>query len=389
MPQGDLTASAGWKTQDELKNTLANVLSKEINNEDSEQLGILKHNEGFELLPSNIELEAIELSLVNVMSREYVLDNLLSKNKEYYDYIIIDCRPSLGMLTMNALAASDSVIIPVQAQYLPVKGMTQLLETVNKIKFRINPKLKIDGILLNIVDRNTNLTKNVIKSIHDNYGQNIKIFNTVIPKGTKVAEESLYGKSIFEYDKKSKQAIAYENLAKEVIEAVIGSGVAFIFNSSGNKESEIANTEIVLVAKSQIGNEGGDKFWQWYGFNEHVEWCACFVSWCANECGYIDKGIIPKFSYCDDAIKWFDDKEEWHSRNDSYFPMSGDLIFFDWKDEDGNQDGISDHVGIVTKIDVENKKVYTIEGNTSNQCAERIYLFDDIQIMGYGSPKYK
>ena len=166
-PQGDLTASAGWKTQDELKNTLANVLSKEINNEDSEQLGILKHNEGFELLPSNIELEAIELSLVNVMSREHVLDNLLSKNKEYYDYIIIDCRPSLGMLTMNALAASDSVIIPVQAQYLPVKGMTQLLETVNKIKFRINPKLKIDGILLNIVDRNTNLTKNVIKSIHE------------------------------------------------------------------------------------------------------------------------------------------------------------------------------------------------------------------------------
>lgn len=102
---------------------------------------------------------------------------------------------------MNALTASNSVIIPVQAQYLPVKGMTQLLETINKIKFRINPKLKIDGILLNIVDRNTNLTRNVIQSIHDNYGEHIKIFNTVIPKGTKVAEESIYGKSIFDFEK--------------------------------------------------------------------------------------------------------------------------------------------------------------------------------------------
>lgn len=217
-PQGDLTASSGWQTQDELKNTLANALDKEIRNEDIEQLGILEHKEGFDILPSNIELESIELSLVNVMSREYVLDNLLGKVKDNYDYIIIDCRPSLGMLTMNALTASNSVIIPVQAQYLPVKGMTQLLETINKIKFRINPKLKIDGILLNIVDRNTNLTRNVIQSIHDNYGEHIKIFNTVIPKGTKVAEESIYGKSIFDYDKKSKQAIAYENLAKEVIE---------------------------------------------------------------------------------------------------------------------------------------------------------------------------
>lgn len=217
-PQGDLTASSGWQTQDELKNTLANALDKEIRNEDIEQLGILEHKEGFDLLPSNIELESIELSLVNVMSREYVLDNLLGKVKDNYDYIIIDCRPSLGMLTMNALTASNSVIIPVQAQYLPVKGMTQLLETINKIKFRINPKLKIDGILLNIVDRNTNLTRNVIQSIHDNYGGHIKIFKTVIPKGTKVAEESIYGKSIFDYDKKSKQAIAYENLAKEVIE---------------------------------------------------------------------------------------------------------------------------------------------------------------------------
>ena len=160
----------------------------------------------------------MEMKLVNAMSREQIMKRCINNLKKDYDYIILDCMPSLGMITVNALTSADKVIIPVQAQYLPVKGMTQLLETINKIKFRINPKLKIDGILLNIVDRNTNLTRNVIQSIHDNYGEHIKIFNTVIPKGTKVAEESIYGKSIFDYDKKSKQAIAYENLAKEVIE---------------------------------------------------------------------------------------------------------------------------------------------------------------------------
>lgn len=177
-----------------------------------------------------------------------------------------------------------------------------------------------------------------------------------------------------------------------LIIVLIGGFIAVIFNSDGDDNydaSQIPNSEIILVAKAQIGNEGGDKFWKWYGFEEHVHWCACYVSWCANECGYIDKGIIPKFALCTDGINWFKEKDEWHDRGESYYPIIGDIIFFDWKDENGNQDGTSDHVGIVTRTDVVNRTIYTIEGNTSNKCAERMYSFDDVQVMGYGSPKYE
>ena len=173
---------------------------------------------------------------------------------------------------------------------------------------------------------------------------------------------------------------------------LIAGFIAAIFNSNGDMDydsSQIPNSEIVLVAKAQIGNEGGDKFWKWYGFKEHVHWCACYVSWCANECGYIDKGIIPKFSVCTDGINWFKEKNQWEDRSESYYPMIGDIIFFDWYDENGNQDGTSDHVGIVTRTDITNKTIYTIEGNTSNKCAERMYFFDDAQVMGYGTPKYQ
>lgn len=168
--------------------------------------------------------------------------------------------------------------------------------------------------------------------------------------------------------------------------------IAVIFNNDGNLKydsSQIPNSEIVLVAKAQIGNEGGKKYWSWYGYPNRVEWCACFVSWCANECTYIEKGIIPKFSACKDGINWFKNKNQWHDRGDSYYPIIGDIIFFDWKDKNGNQDKISDHVGIVTRTDITNRTIYTIEGNTSNKCAERVYSFDDVQIMGYGSPKYE
>lgn len=173
---------------------------------------------------------------------------------------------------------------------------------------------------------------------------------------------------------------------------LIAGFIAAIFNSNGDMDydsSQIPNSEIVLVAKAQIGNEGGDKFWKWYGFKEHVHWCACYVSWCANECGYIDKGIIPKFSVCTDGINWFKEKNQWQDRSESYYPVIGDIIFFDWYDENANQDGTSDHVGIVTRTDITNKTIYTIEGNTSNKCAERMYFFDDAQVMGYGTPKYQ
>ena len=143
------------------------------------------------------------------------------------------------------------------------------------------------------------------------------------------------------------------------------------------------STLIVEVARSQIGNVGGEPYWSWYGFTERVEWCACFVSWCANKCGYISSGIIPKFSGCINGVEWFKDRGQWIGN--SFEPSPGMIIFFDWDDEDG-QDGNADHVGIVEKV--ENGRVYTIEGNTSDSCRQRSYPVGYYQILGYGIPDY-
>ena len=142
---------------------------------------------------------------------------------------------------------------------------------------------------------------------------------------------------------------------------------------------------IVTVAMSQIGNVGGHPYWSWYGFESRVEWCACFVSWCANECGYIDAGIIPKFAGCTNGVNWFRERGQW-AGNDIQ-PIPGMIIFFDWDDPDeGGQDGLSDHVGIVVKV--ENGSVYTIEGNSGNSCRQRGYTLGYYEILGYGIPAY-
>ena len=160
--QGSLTASLGFTEPDKLEVTLANVLEKVINDEEIEaDYGILKHDEGIDLMPGNIELSGLEVSLVNVMSRELVLRSYIGYIKNRYDYILIDCTPSLGMITINALACADSILIPVQAAYLPVKGLEQLIKTIGKVKRQINPALKIAGILLTMVDARTNYARDI------------------------------------------------------------------------------------------------------------------------------------------------------------------------------------------------------------------------------------
>lgn len=162
-PQGDLTTCLGWQDTDGLGITLATKLTDVINETMTDPMvGILHHEEGVDLVPANLELSAMEFNLVNAMSRETTLKNYLSQVKNRYDYVIIDCMPSLGMVTLNALSAADSVIIPVQAQYLPAKGMTQLVQTISKVKKYINPDIKIDGMLLTLVDSRTNLAKSKV-----------------------------------------------------------------------------------------------------------------------------------------------------------------------------------------------------------------------------------
>ena len=143
---------------------------------------------------------------------------------------------------------------------------------------------------------------------------------------------------------------------------------------------------IVTVALSQIGNVGGQPYWSWYGFESRVEWCACFVSWCANECGYIDGGVIPKFAGCVNGVQWFKDRGQW--QDGSFEPSAGQIIFFDWdnKGSSGPQDGQSDHVGIVEKC--ENGIVYTIEGNSGDSCRQNQYPVGHYEILGYGIPAF-
>ena len=217
-PQGDLTTCLGWRDNDSLTTTITDKLSGVIREDHTDpQSGILHHEENVDLLPANIELSAMEMMLVTAMSRETILRSYLSKVKDNYDYVLIDCMPSLGMITLNALTAADSVIIPVQAQYLPAKGMTQLLSTIAKVKKHTNRNLTIDGILLTLVDGRTNLAKSTVEALRENFGCRIRIYRTIIPIAVKAAEVSSKGKSIYAYEPSSTVSKAYTDFTKEVL----------------------------------------------------------------------------------------------------------------------------------------------------------------------------
>lgn len=217
-PQSNLTTYAGWYNEDELKYTLSDLMEQSMNDEEIKtKESILHHKENVDLIPSSLNLSALETSLAYAMSREYTLRNCLSVVKKDYDYILLDCQPSLGMLTINALASADSVLIPVQSQYFALRGMTDLFKIINKVKRQINPTLKIDGALLTLVDRRTNLSKEIEKQIRDNYGSILRVYDTQIPIAVKTAESTSQGKSIFSYDKNSSVAEAYSSFAKEVL----------------------------------------------------------------------------------------------------------------------------------------------------------------------------
>ena len=217
-PQASATICLGYARPDFLEKTVSDMMDKVMMNEQiTKGEGILHHQEGIDLMPANISLSGMEVSLVNEMSRESILKQYLDTVKPDYDHILIDCSPSLGMLTVNALAAADNIIVPVQAQYLSAKGLEQLLSTVNKVKRQINPKLKIEWILLTMVDPRTNNTKEIESLIRETYGAKIKIYDTDIPRSIKAAEMSAYCTSIFKHDPNGKVAQAYRELTKEVL----------------------------------------------------------------------------------------------------------------------------------------------------------------------------
>lgn len=217
-PQASLTIALGHPNPDDLPVTLTELMNYTMDETLIDpEAGILHHEECIDLIPANISLAGLEVSLVNTMNRERILKQLLDQIKSNYEYILLDCMPSLGLMTVNALASSTSALIPVQPNYLSAKGLEQLLGTINKVKRQINPKLKIEGVLLTMVDNRTNYNREISSLIRDTYGGHIRIFQTEIPRSIRAAEISAEGKSIFTYDPKGKVADAYGKLTKEVM----------------------------------------------------------------------------------------------------------------------------------------------------------------------------
>lgn len=275
---------------------------------------------------------------------------------------------------------------------IKIKNKDVISKTENKDNIKlIKKKIKITK---HIFKNNKIVKKENLNNFQRMSRLSVKLMNQTL-RGTKIVVKSTIKitKSIVETTKAIFSLIVaggWIAIAIILIISLIAGFTSIMFNSNGDIDSSnIPNNEIILVAKAQLGNIGGDKFWRWYEFDTRVEWCAIFVSWCANKCGYIDKGIIPKFSVCSDGINWFKDKKQWQDRSENYYPIIGDIIFFDWIDEKGNTDGVSDHVGIITRVDITNKTIYTIEGNADDECVEKIYSFDDVEVMGYGTPKYE
>lgn len=221
-PQGDLTKMLGLRKPNELPLTLGNAMNDIVAGvSGGEHPEVRQHHEGFDFVPGNRTLSAVEVGLVNVMSRETVLRQYVDEVKKGYDYVLLDCRPSLGMLVINALSASDYVLIPVQAEYFAAENMTELVNTVQSIKRQINPKLKIGGVFMTMANE-TNFRKDIVASVKAAYGKHLPIMQTIVPATVRLAEISTADHSIFVHEPKGRAAEAYRTLVKEVMEIIVG-----------------------------------------------------------------------------------------------------------------------------------------------------------------------
>ncbi len=210
-PQGNATSGTGV-TKQTLENTIYDLFLQEATFEECAVDSVV---DNLKVLPSNVNLSGAEIDLIGIDDREFILKNELDKIKDQFDYIIIDCPPSLNLLTVNAMVAADSVLVPIQCEYYALEGLSQLIHTINLIQDRLNENLEIDGIVFTMYDSRTNLSSDVVNDVKDNI--HLHIYETVIPRNVRLAEAPSYGIPIHMYDKKSAGAEAYENLAKEII----------------------------------------------------------------------------------------------------------------------------------------------------------------------------
>ena len=217
-PQSDVSASFGYRDCDDSDQTLTALMEMSLRDQNIPEDCFIRHQqEGIDIICSNIELAGIEVQLVNAMSREFILKQIINTVKDHYDYILIDCMPSLGMITINALAASDEVLIPVEASYLPIKGLQQLLKTIGKVRRQINPTLQISGILFSLVNARTKDPRDNMDLLHDDYGSQLRIFESYIPFSVRMKEAVQEGESIFKYEPGGNVAQAFGKLTEEVL----------------------------------------------------------------------------------------------------------------------------------------------------------------------------
>ena len=217
-PQSDVSASFGYRDCDDSDQTLTALMEMSLRDQNIPEDCFIRHQqEGIDIICSNIELAGIEVQLVNAMSREFILKQIINTVKDRYDYILIDCMPSLGMITINALAASDEVLIPVEASYLPIKGLQQLLKTIGKVRRQINPTLQISGILFSLVNARTKDARDNMDLLHDVYGSQLRIFESYIPFSVRMKEAVREGESIFKYEPGGNVAQAFGKLTEEVL----------------------------------------------------------------------------------------------------------------------------------------------------------------------------
>jgi chromosome partitioning protein len=217
--QANLTMALGYQNPDDMDYTISNVLHKAVKEDDIDPTeGILTTAEGIDLMPANVQLSGLEISLINEYGREVVLKQYVDEVRLNYDYILIDCAPSLSVLTVNALVAADSVLIPTQPQYFSMAGIQMFYDTFSKIRKKMNPSLSIEGVLVTMMDNRPNFTKELVSQLRNAYGDVFRVFETEIPTSIRMSESNARGKSIFEFDRKGKVAAAYEKLTQEVIE---------------------------------------------------------------------------------------------------------------------------------------------------------------------------
>lgn len=215
-PQGNATSGLGV-SKDDVENTIYQVMLGIISADYAIQKDVF---DNLDVLPSNVNLAGAEIELIDVENREYILKNILYDIKDRYDYIVLDCPPSLSMLTVNAMTAADTVLVPIQCEYYALEGLTQLIHTINLVKRKLNPELELEGVVFTMYDARTNLSLQVVENVKENLGQNI--YKTIIPRNVRLAEAPSHGLPINIYDSKSAGAESYRLLAEEVMNQNFG-----------------------------------------------------------------------------------------------------------------------------------------------------------------------